>query len=277
MRIRWIHPTRPSPTMQPLWTRMECAQRAIARPDCVLDFAFPELSANFGRSFYAEQLNGVGMVEAALAAEADGYDGVALGCWNDPLWEAREVLGIPVASVGEQTMLAALTMGLKFAVVTVADKVAPSIERDLLTYGLRERAIERPVRAISPASDADLLLGAVEDPHAGFIPRFEEAARACIDDGAEVILVGCGYYGPILRTSGYTRIPGTRVPVVDCSAVALKQIECMADLALTTGLVKSEHCYFRPPPGNALDTVREALGIRRRPTGAEAAVEARRA
>ncbi|QPC42903.1 hypothetical protein HW532_09505 [Kaustia mangrovi] len=86
-------------------------------------------------------------------------------------------------------------------------------------------------------------------------------ARACIDDGAEVILVGCGYYGPILRTAGYTEIPGTGVPVVDCSAVALKQAECMADLALTTGLVKSERCYFRPPPRDALDTVRQSLGI----------------
>jgi allantoin racemase len=264
MRIRWIHPTRPVEALAPLWRRMEDAQRAIARPDSTVAFAYPELSANFGRSFYAEQLNAIGMVEAAVAAEAEGCDAAVIGCWNDPLWEAREVVSIPVASVGEQSMLTALTLGYRFAVVTVSDKVAASIERDLVAYGLGARAISRPVRAIEPESDARLLLSAVEDPRAQFVPRFEAAARDCIADGAEVILTGCGYYGPLLRLAGYTEVPGTGVPVVDCSAVALKQAEAMADLAAASGFAKSRACYFRAPPREPLDTVREAVGIARR-------------
>ncbi len=269
MRIRWIHPTRPDAALAPLWRRMESAQKAILRPDAVLEFAYPELSANFGRSFYAEQLNAVGMVEATMAAERDGCDAVVLGCWNDPLWEAREVVSIPVASVGEQSMLTALSMGFRFAVVTVADKVAASIERDLRAYGLASRAIVRPVRAIAPASDVGLILSAVDDPRTDFLPRFEAVAGACVADGAEVILTGCGYYGPLLRLAGYTHVPGTGVPVVDASAVALKQAEAMADLAAATGLVKSEACYFRAPPRDALDTVREAVGVARTPAPAK--------
>ncbi|QPC42904.1 hypothetical protein HW532_09510 [Kaustia mangrovi] len=144
MRIKWVHPTSPAPVMRPLWERMEAAQTAIARPDLTLEFAFPALSANFGRSFYAEHLNAVGMVEAALAAEAEGCDGVVLGCWNDPLWQAREVLGIPVASVGEQTMLAALAMGARFAVVTVADKVAPASRPTSMPTGLPPGPLRAP-------------------------------------------------------------------------------------------------------------------------------------
>jgi allantoin racemase len=117
------------------------------------------------------------------------------------------------------------------------------------------------VRAIEPASDADLLLSAVDDPHAAFLPRFEAVARACIAEGAEVILTGCGYYGPLLRLSGYTEVPGTGVPVIDCSAVALKQAEAMADLAAVNGHAKSRASYFREPPRAQLDTVRETVGI----------------
>jgi len=114
------------------------------------------------------------VVEAAMQAQADGYDGVYLGGWNDPLWEAREMLDIPVASVGEQSMLAAL-----------------AIERDIIAYGLRDRCIARPVRSITPYSDAQLLLEAVDAPARQFIPRFEAAAHACISEGADVICSSC--------------------------------------------------------------------------------------
>lgn len=196
------------------------------------------------------------MVEEALAAEADGCDGVFLGCWNDALWEAREVLRVPVGSLSEQSMLAALAMGRRFAVVTVSEKTACAIEHDLLAYGLRDRAIARPSRSIAPESDLALLQGAVDDPRSGFIPRFEAVARACIADGADVILVGCGYYGPLLRRAGYTRIPGTGVPVVDSTTVALKALEGMVRTAAVTGIVKSERVQFKAPPAEALDRCR---------------------
>lgn len=261
MRLCWIHPTKRTPAMEPLWAAMETSVRKVLRPGTELEFRFLQASGNFTRSLYAEHLNSVHMVEAALRAEADGFDGVVLGCWNDALWEAREVLSIPVASVSEQSMLTALTMGRRFAVVTVSDKTATAIELDILAYGLKDRAIHRPVRPVQPESTGDLLLGAVTDPHEAFIPRFEAAARACIADGAEVILVGCAYYGPLLREAGYREIPGTGVPVLDASAIGAKQLELMVDLAAINGTAKSLGPTFRPPAKERLAECEQSLGL----------------
>jgi allantoin racemase len=261
MRICWIHPTAKIPALHPLWDRLEREMQKVVRPGSNLEFRFLERSGNFTRSLYAEHLNSVLMVEAALKAEADGFDGVFLACWNDALWEAREVLAIPVGSVGEQSMLAALAMGKRFAVVTVSAKTAVAIENDLQAYGLRERAIVRPVRAIDPESDGDLLLSAVTEPASRFIPQLEQTGRACIADGAEIILTGCAYYGPLLRSAGYTHIPGTGVPVLDSTTVALKYLEAMIDIAAITGVVKSERLHFRTPPRETLDRARAALDL----------------
>lgn len=106
--------------MERLWVRIEASILAILRPDAQIEFRFLPASGNFTRSLCAEHLNSVHMIEAPIGAEADGFDGIFLGCWNDALWEAREVVSIPIALVGEQSMLWALTMGRRFAVVTVS-------------------------------------------------------------------------------------------------------------------------------------------------------------
>jgi allantoin racemase len=261
LRICWIHPTTRSDALSALWSKLDEVVRPALHEDTELEFRFLPRSGNFVRSLYAEHINSVHIVEAALQAEQDGFDGIFLGCWNDPLWEAREVVGIPVASVSEQSMLAALSMGKRFAVVTVSQKTTVAIENDLMAYGLRDRAIARPVRSIMPESDADLLLGAVTDPFAALIPRFEQVANECIRDGADVILVGCAYYGPLLRAAGYTEIPGTGVPVLDSSTVALKYLETMTGIALRMGFVKSTRLQLKPPPGEALHRARQSLAL----------------
>jgi allantoin racemase len=262
MKLCWIHPTARNPRLEPLWTSIhETITKALA-PGCTLDFRFLEKSGGFTRSLYAEHLNSVLMVEAAIEAEQAGYEGVYLGCWNDPLWEAREMLSIPVASVGEQSMLAALAMGQRFAVITVSNKTAVAIERDIIAYGLQSRAIANPVRTINPFSDAGLLLESVNDPEMNLIPRLEDAAHECIAAGAEVILVGCAYYGPLLRRAGYTHVSGTQVPVVDSSTVALKYLEAMVGINTVTGLVKSGAGTFEKVDRENLDTARRALNLR---------------
>ncbi|WP_321843683.1 aspartate/glutamate racemase family protein [Paraburkholderia bannensis] len=260
MRICWIQPTTKLADLAPIWATLEAEMPPLLAPGNSVEFRYTRQSTNFTRSSYAEHLNSVAMMDEAIGAARDGYDGVYFGCWNDPLWETREVLDIPVASVGEQAMLAALAIGQRFAVVTVAEKTAAAIERDIALYGLRERAIVRPARAIAPESDTSLLLGALRDPWEAFIPRFEAAARACIADGADVILVGCAWYGPLLRRAGYTHVAGTGIPVVDSTTVALKYLEAMIEVAKVTSLVKSQGALFRTPPREKIAHARAAIG-----------------
>ncbi len=263
MRICWINTDSRNPKLESMYSKLDEMVRPVLHPETEVEYRFPERSGDFLRSLYAEHLNSVLVIEEALKAEAEGFDAVFIACWNDPLWEAREVLSIPVGSVSEQTMLAALTMGRRFAVVTVSEKTTVAIERDIRAYGLTDRAIVRPVRAITPESDLDAILAA-NDPErvkAEIVPRWEAVARECIRDGAEVILIGCTFYGPLLRAAGFTSVPGTGVPVVDGATVGLKYTETMGEIAKTTGLVKSTHLAFRPPNAEKLANARKKLGL----------------
>ena len=259
MRMCWVHPTARLPEMEQLWSTIETTMNPVVAAGNEIEYRFCEGSANFTRSSYAEHMNSVLMMDQAIRAERDGFDGVFLGCWNDPLWETREVLGIPVASVGEQSMLAAMAIGHRFAVVTVSRKTAVAIERDLIAYGFGDRAIAQPVRSVSPESDGGLLMTAVTDPGKDFIARFERAALSCIADGADVILVGCAYFGPLLRRAGYTHVADTGVPVVDSTTVAIKYLEAMMGIARMTGLTKSMGPAFRTPEREKIEHARRAV------------------
>jgi allantoin racemase len=261
MRILWNEATSGVPELAPVWQALQAFFRKVARADTEVTLRHVPVSGNYVRSLYTELLNNRAVVENAIAAEREGFDAVVLGCWADPLWEAREVVDIPVIGIGEAAMLLATTLGFRFAIITVAPGVIPTIEMDLRLYGLEDRAIIRPVRSLDPPSDLELLVESVGDPHRRLIPNFERVARQCIEDGAEVIVVGCGYYGPILSLHGYNEIPGTGVPVVDCSAAGLKLAEARADLHKSVGLRKSTALYFRRPPQEILEKVRHVHGL----------------
>ena len=87
LKLCWIHPTTTNDSLAPLWEKLDHVIRPILRDGTELEFRFLEKSGNFVRSLYAEHLNSVHIVEAAMKAEADGFDGVFIGCWNDPLWK----------------------------------------------------------------------------------------------------------------------------------------------------------------------------------------------
>lgn len=261
MRLCWIHPTTRSPQLEALWFKLEAVVSPILGAGTAIEHRFLARSTNYTRSLYAEHLNSVHMMEAAIAAQDEGFDGVYFGCWNDPLWETREILDIPAGSVGEQSMLASLSIGKRFAVVTVSEKTVSAIENDLWAYGLAARAITRPVRSVYPESDGKLLRQSIDDPYNGFIPRFEEAAMGCIRDGAEVILVGCAYYGPLLRAAGYTTVTDTGVPVLDSTSISLKYLEAMTDISLKMGVVKSTRQLFKAPPKPIIAAARQSLNL----------------
>jgi allantoin racemase len=263
VKICWINTDSRNPRLEPLYAKLDKMVRPTLHPGTEVDYHFLARAGDFLRSLYAEHLNSVLVVEEAIKAEAEGFDAVFIACWNDPLWEAREVLSIPVGAVSEQAMLAALTMGRRFAVVTVSEKTTVAIERDIRAYGLSDRAIVRPVRAISPESDIEALISATDEDRARaeIIPRWNAVAEECVRDGAEVILIGCTFYGPLLRAAGYTEVPGTGVPVLDAATIGLKYTETMAEIAQTTGFVKSTRLSLRPPAPEKLTRVREKLGL----------------
>jgi allantoin racemase len=126
------------------------------------------------------------LFEAALKLESEGYDGLIIHCAFDSMLDAlRQAMDIPVAGVLQSGMLLATLMGHRFGVVTFSATVVPVIEEMIVRYGLRDKAVR--VRS-SENSGMEMMLG-LGNAH-DIIEAFSTTARACIADGAEVLVPG---------------------------------------------------------------------------------------
>ena len=87
-------------------------------------------------------------------------------------------------------------------------------------------------------------------------PQFEELCRACIADGAEVIIPACAALSPATSFLGYKEVPGTGVPVIDVTQAAVKMAEVLADLKRSIGLGKSQRNAYKSVPAKVRDRMR---------------------
>ena len=186
---------------------------------------------------YFDLLNKRELVEKVLEAEREGYDAVVIHCFADPgVHEARTVVNIPVIGPGEATMLLACNYGHKFGVVTISEPLGvKELAIKVRQYGLQDRAISNPVRPIAIPWN-EWLRKNPEEAMEEVLPDIIERAKECVDDGADVIVIGCTMLGPICTLAGVAAIPGMDVPILDCLGVALKTAETMVDFNSKLGL-----------------------------------------
>ena len=190
-----------------------------------------EMDASFYR--YIDHLASSMVFHVASHAEEEGFDAVIIGCFGDPMvWEMRQVLNIPVVSIGESSMVLSTLMGLKFGVVTISPYNVPGQVERIARYGLAERSAG--VRAIPESSEEQVK--ALTNAGAT-IEAFKQAARELIADGAEIILPGCSLMSPALRLApgaekqypdGVTEVDG--VPIADVIGNAIKLAETLVSL-----------------------------------------------
>ncbi|WP_018006125.1 aspartate/glutamate racemase family protein [Cupriavidus neocaledonicus] len=118
--------------------------------------------------------------------------GVIVGAFGDPGLQAlRAQLAVPVVGIGEAAMHAAATGERRFGIATTTPRLAASIACAVRRYGLEAR--------FTGARFTD------GDPRAlGSAPRQQEerlagAVQACIDDGAQAVIIGGGPLGEAAR------------------------------------------------------------------------------
>jgi allantoin racemase len=178
----------------------------------------------------ARYLNDFDVLGCMQEAEKEGADGIVDYCFFDPaLWPARQLLNVPVVGGAEASMHLASYLGRKFAIVTPQAVYAPAMEDAMQQYGLALNALShRPVRAIGKTEEGifvSLATGKTDELADLFLP----VARACIEDGADVIIIGCGVLGVVLsEAAGIKEIDG--VPVISQAVASIKAIEALASL-----------------------------------------------
>ena len=187
------------------------------------------------------------MIRNAIEAEAQGYDAVVIGHFQEPgLTETRTAVDVPVIGLGESTILHACTLGCRFGLVTINPVFVPWHRQQILQMGLGQRAVG--VRAMT--TQVATYTQAFEDEAAYLEVRehFRQQARPLVDDGAEVVIPAGGL--PMLlfaRERGFT-IEGA--VVLNGIAVVAAMAEVAVKLHRLTGIAVSRTGTFaKAPPG----------------------------
>jgi Asp/Glu/hydantoin racemase len=180
-------------------------------------------------SRYARYLNAGWIARQVGRAEAEGYDGIAVGCYTDPcLAEIRDTVAIPSLFITQTSMHVACMLGDRFALLGTGTETLRSIAALAPRYRLEHR-LAAAAKIEARLSQADRWF---RDP-APIIEQCHVHARRCIEAGADVLIPACGVLNQLLRVNGVREIEGC--PVLDGCSLLLKVTEAMAELHRTVG------------------------------------------
>lgn len=199
------------------------------------------------------------ILENGLRAEQQNFDAFTIGSTNDAgLFEAREVLTIPVIGITEASLLVACMMGRNFSLITPNEKMIPRFEEIVRNYGLKDRlaGIEYMDFKIPELEQV------FEEPafQKKQLQEFTEGAKKTIEAGSEVIIPIGAMASLFLARSGIRQIDG--VPVLDTISIAIKMTEMVVKLRKITGTFVSRRLSFAAPPEAILQEVCRDYGIK---------------
>lgn len=251
-------------SMRTVYDGQEELMRRIIGADTDIVQSFNPRSAYYSNCASMEAYNNVGMLEGLRRADAEGFDVAFITCGNDPAVEAaRDLLITPVVSATESAMLIACTLGRKFGCVTFDEDSAVLVERNIRAFGLEDRALRH-----KPARSAGFYEGCqrwFEDPEYlrnSIIPQFEEAAKALIADGADVIVGACGNFAA-LPYHGYVKVTGTEVPVLDAVASGAHMAGMIGRMHRIQGIRTSKQRGYKGVPGDIASQVLAPFAVAR--------------
>lgn len=193
-----------------------------AREEYLNQFSRPEFEvvvkaiqegADYLESYYDQCLSARGIVSEVIKAEKEGFAAVLVLCMSDPFIDAaREVVDIPVIGSGQASFLTAVSLGLKFSIVTAGSNAIPWLDKLVRTSGCDYnslasiRAIEMSIAEMNANSEKTL-------------NKTIEVARQAIEhDGAHAIIMGCTEMGVHFKEEIESRLG---VPIIEPNVAAL--------------------------------------------------------
>jgi len=176
------------------------------------------------------------IIQQAIKAEQEHYDGIILYCLSDPAVAAcREAVRIPVLGGGQAAFLTAASLGYNFSLLVTSSQRIPEKREFIHTTGVD------PARFCSIRS-VDLNLSHLRVDASKTIGELCREGRRCVEeDGAQVLILGClSLLGMADEVSGRIGIP-----VIDPAKASLAMMVSL----IRQGLSHSKKAYPSPPAG----------------------------
>lgn len=243
---------------------LETHVKRVASPDTEIVFHGIPSEAYAGHApaqvlkyAYARHLILGRIIENCILAERQGYDGVALGSYNDAfVREARSVVEIPVVSSAESSLLTACSLAMRFALITLTLENVARLRDIVERHGLTSRVCG--VYSLEPATNEHELSLAFAEPKM-LVAAFANSVERAVADGAELVIAAEGVLNEVLFAHGITRI--LDVPVLDCIGNLVLHAEMMINLKQRTGLsIGRRYEYAKPSPA-ILAALRKGAGL----------------
>jgi len=160
-------------------------------------------------------------VVEALVDNANGMDAAIIAAFGDPgLWAGKELMSVPVIGISEAAFLTAYTLGKRYSVVCLTERLRTWYIESAHEHGLAGRLAS--VRACD-AAPSDITQ-AKDEMHERLLTQCLAAVE---HDGAEVLIVGGGPIAGLARELA-DRVP---VPIIDGVSCAVRMAEALVGLA----------------------------------------------
>lgn len=139
----------------------------------------PEAPKGVSLQCHADQV--APLVQRVIAVQ--GASAYAVACFSDPgVVGAREHAPlVPIRGIGESAVLHALTKGERFGIIALSEKSISRQKRFIRCMGVGERYSGSYAINTSPEESTDR----------GLLQAMTDAASSLIEDGADVIIMGC--------------------------------------------------------------------------------------
>jgi len=160
------------------------------------------------------------VIDLALKTHIE-YDGLIVNCFLDPgVDELKELIDKPVVGPGEASLAFGSIFGGRLGIVSIESEALKLIEERCSMLGYKEKVVS--IRGIKTH-----VVDLVKDWEKVKIELIEESRKA-IEDGAEVVILGC------TGLAGLGKIVSETIhkPVIDPAAAALKMVESLVSLGL---------------------------------------------
>ncbi|MGZ5125251.1 MAG: aspartate/glutamate racemase family protein [Burkholderiales bacterium] len=202
------------------------------------------------------------IIESVLKCkEAKGeqrYDAfVSLNSTDPALYEAREILDIPVLGFLETASFMSCMMGNSFSLITPNPKFALSYSQRLKLYGITERLASIEAMDFPHLPD---YRNAFIDPaaHQRVMDEFDRAARRAVQAGAEVI-IPCGSHAVLQARRGLREIDGALI--IDGLGILIKMAETAVRIKQMMGTFVSRKLLYQMPSEIVRERARKEYGI----------------